>query len=112
MKKSNLWFVRCTKKAKCGLNICGYALVDVDRNNSFHLNTIQTSISKKHTNFALTTVCFAKIDLNINNKQHGSLSMANYKTMFYKELLLNRFISNFAINPNTEKNKRIIQELI
>jgi hypothetical protein len=55
----------------------------------------------------------AKIDwINNNDELQRPFSMANYKTMLYNELLLNRFISKFAINPNIEKNKRIIQELI
>jgi hypothetical protein len=66
-----------------------------------------------HFNAALTAVNLAKIDwINNNDELQRPFSMANYKIMLYNELFLNRFISKFAINPNIEKNKRIIQELI
>ncbi|MDR2126624.1 MAG: hypothetical protein LBP63_07330, partial [Prevotellaceae bacterium] len=32
----------CAKKVKCGLEICGFAAVDVFKNTAFHLNAIQT----------------------------------------------------------------------
>jgi hypothetical protein len=66
-----------------------------------------------HFNAALTAVNLAKIDW-INSKRNDELSfsMADYKTMFYNQLLLNQFIRRFAINPNTKKNKLISQELI
>ena len=65
-----------------------------------------------HFNAALTAVNLAKIDWINKNQQQNPFSMANYKTMLFNELLLNRFMSKFAINPNTEKNKKIIEELI
>jgi hypothetical protein len=55
----------------------------------------------------------AKIDW-INGKpcDQQSFSMADYKTMFYDQLLPEQSIRKFAINPNTKKNKRIIRELM
>ena len=35
----------CAKQTKWGLDICGFALVDVLRNTAFHLNAIQTSLN-------------------------------------------------------------------
>lgn len=66
-----------------------------------------------HFNAALTAINLAKIDwINSQGGQQQPFSMANYKTMFYNKLLLDRFIQRFAINPNLEKNKRIIHELL
>ena len=66
-----------------------------------------------HFNAALTAVNLAKIDwINSKRNDESSFSMADYKIMFYNHLLLNQFIRRFAINPNTKKNKLIIQELI
>ena len=38
--------------------------------------------------------------------------MANVKTMYHNELLVNRFISMFGINPNLIKNKEKILQLL
>jgi IS4 transposase len=79
------------------------------------LTTCQARSQNKlnfHFNAALTAVNLAKIDWVNNNEQQRPFSMVNYKTMLYNELLLNRFMRMFAINPNIEKNKRIFQELI
>jgi hypothetical protein len=38
--------------------------------------------------------------------------MVDYKTRFNNELLVNRFISKFGINPNSPKNIKIISELL
>ena len=38
----NMYWSGCAKKAKWGLEICGFAAIDVFRNTAFHLNAIQT----------------------------------------------------------------------
>ena len=38
----NMYWSGCAKKAKWGLEICGFAAIDVMRNTAFHLNAIQT----------------------------------------------------------------------
>lgn len=38
----NMYWSGCAKKAKWGLEICGFAAIDVLRNTAFHLNAIQT----------------------------------------------------------------------
>ena len=68
---------------------------------------------KFHFNAALTAVNLAKIDwLNTKTDESSQFSMSDYKTMYNNELLLKTFIQRFGINPNTEKNKKIIAELI
>ena len=38
--------------------------------------------------------------------------MADYKTQFNNELMINQFIRMFGINPNLTKNKKIINDLM
>lgn len=38
----NMYWSGCAKKTKWGLEICGFAAIDVLRNTAFHLNAIQT----------------------------------------------------------------------
>ena len=38
----NMYWSGCAKRAKWGLEICGFAAIDVLRNTAFHLNAIQT----------------------------------------------------------------------
>ena len=65
-----------------------------------------------HFNAALTTVNLAKMHwLDAKKSVSEPFSMANFKTLCHNELLLNRFIRMFAINPNTAKNKQKIKEL-
>ena len=65
-----------------------------------------------HFNLALTSVNLAKMKwLDMRKHESESFSMANFKTLCNNELLLNRFLSVFAINPNTTKNKQRIKEL-
>jgi hypothetical protein len=65
-----------------------------------------------HFNAALTTVNFAKWHWLDNGKSESeSFSMADFKTMCNNMLLLERFISVFAINPNTLINQQKIKEL-
>ena len=51
-----------------------------------------------------------KKDDKIN--QDVVFSMSGIKTHFYNELLMNRFISMFGINPELEKNKRKITQFL
>jgi hypothetical protein len=65
-----------------------------------------------HFNAALTTVNLAKIQwLDNQESANEPFSMANFKTFYHNKLLLDRFLSVFAINPNTTKNKQKIKEL-
>ena len=65
-----------------------------------------------HFNAALTTVNLAKIHwLDTKKSDAESFSMADFKTLCHNTLMLNRFLSVFAINPNTPKNQRRINQL-
>ena len=65
-----------------------------------------------HFNAALTSVNLAKMQwLNTRKQKSDPFSMADFKTLYNNELLLNRFLTVFAINPNTTKNKQKIKEL-
>ena len=65
-----------------------------------------------HFNAALTSVNLAKMHwLDTRNSTTTPFSMANYKTLCHNTLLLNRFFSVFAINPNSAKNQQKIKEL-
>jgi uncharacterized membrane protein len=70
-----------------------------------------------HWNMSLTSVNIAKIATWIskkdkNLKKSPPFSMSDVKTMFFNNLLLNRFISMFGINPKLDKNKSIIKQLL
>jgi IS4 transposase len=65
-----------------------------------------------HFNAALTAVNLAKIEwLNSAENRNVQFSMSDYKTMYNNEVLFNTFIQRFGINPNSTKNKQIINEL-
>jgi hypothetical protein len=80
------------------------------------VNTCEARSKNKidfHVNAALTVLNLAKTEWFSNEKnQKKPFSMADYKTHFNNELLLNRFISKFGINPNKPKNIKIIRELL
>lgn len=81
------------------------------------LNHCQARSEKKlhfHFNMALTTVNIAKIThwIHIPKKQREAFSMADIKTLYSNQLLLNRFFSVFAIRPNLTKNKQKIKQLL
>jgi len=66
---------------------------------------------------SLTAVNIAKISTWIakkdeNLKDNPPFSMSDVKTMFYNNLLLNRFISMFGINTKLDKNKHLIKRLL
>jgi hypothetical protein len=65
-----------------------------------------------HFNAALTTVNLAKMHwLDTRQSESEPFSMANLKTLCHNKLLLNRFFSMFAIDPNSAKNQQKIKEL-
>lgn len=81
------------------------------------LNDCQArSMNKLHFHFnaALTTVNIAKINhwIGIPKQHRPAFSMADVKTMYHNELLMNRFFNVFAVRPNLKKNKNRIRELI
>ena len=65
-----------------------------------------------HFNTALTVVNLAKMHwLDTRKSETEAFSMANFKTLCHNKLLLDRFFSVFAINPNTAKNQHKVKEL-
>lgn len=67
-----------------------------------------------HFNSALTTVSIAKAIslLDLNKDQRRIFSMRDVKTWFLNRLMVKRFLSNFEIDPNTEKNTPIYLKLL
>ncbi len=81
------------------------------------LNHCQARDEKKlsfHFNASLTSINIAKVVhwLSIPKEERGTFSMADIKTMNHNTLLLEKVFRMFAINPNTKKNTKIINELI
>jgi hypothetical protein len=65
-----------------------------------------------HFNAALTTVNLAKLHwMDTRKSASGAFSMADFKTLCNNMLLIERFFSVFAINPNTAINQQKIKEL-
>lgn len=66
-----------------------------------------------HFNTSLTTVSIAKSVhyLAIPKEQRESFSMADVKTIYHNQLLLERFFDVFAIDPDTHKNNPKLKEL-
>ena len=66
-----------------------------------------------HFNAALTAINLAKHDwLMTKGKEDKPFSMSDYKTLYNNNLMLERFMCMFAINPNTPKNQKIVKELL
>jgi len=66
-----------------------------------------------HFNAALTAVNLAKHDwMMTKGKEDKPFSMSDYKTLYNNNLMLERFMCMFAINPNTPKNQKIVKELL
>jgi len=66
-----------------------------------------------HTNTALTAIGVAKIAHAFEKKQEPiSFSMADIKTSYFNELMLNLFFSNLQIQPELIKNKTVINKLL
>lgn len=80
------------------------------------LNNCQARSKNKldfHFNASLTAVNLAKKDwMESNANKQKSFSMADYKTLYNNTLMIELFIRKFAINPNTAKNQKIVQELL
>jgi hypothetical protein len=66
-----------------------------------------------HLNASLTTVSLAKVahHLSDQNYEQKAFSLADIKTRYANELLLDRFISTFGINPQLSKIKTIRDEI-
>lgn len=73
-----------------------------------------------HTNTALTAIGVAKIAHYINeqdienseNEIQTSFSIADVKTSYFNELMLNLFLSNFEIDTELPKNKKAIKRIL
>ena len=67
-----------------------------------------------HFNASLTAVSVAKAAhfLNQNPEHRKSFSMADIKTSYFNELMMNLFLSNFQIDPDLIKNKPIVRKLL
>ena len=80
------------------------------------LNTCEARSENKndfHVNTSLTVVNLAKFDWFSKVENHKKpFSIADYKTHFNNELMINNIISQFGINPNKPKNKIIIRKLL
>ena len=80
------------------------------------LTTCQARSENKldfHFNAALTAINLAKQDwLSNKSTTLKPFSMCDYKTMYNNALVLERFMCMFAINPNTQKNQKIVKELV
>ena len=66
-----------------------------------------------HFNIALTTLNVAKAMhwLNVPKEVRPAFSMADIKTQYINELILDKIISIYGKDPNIEKNKPEIKEL-
>ena len=67
-----------------------------------------------HFNTSLTAVGVAKAAhyLDQNVELRNGFSLANVKTSYFNELMLDLFLSNFEIDPELEKNKSALQRLL
>ena len=67
-----------------------------------------------HFNISLTSVNIAKAThyLNIEKEHRKSFSLADVKTCYFNELMLNLFLSNFDIDPELVKNKPGFEKLL
>jgi hypothetical protein len=67
-----------------------------------------------HFNTSLTAVGVAKVAhyLQQEGGRRKPRSLADIKTSYFNELVLNLFLSNFQIDPNLEKNNFVYQKLL
>lgn len=67
-----------------------------------------------HFNASLTSVSIAKAAHYLSEKpeERNSFSLADIKTSYFNEHMMNLFLSNFEINPELTKNKSIILKLL
>jgi hypothetical protein len=65
-------------------------------------------------NMSLTSINIAKVAhwISIPKEERKAFSMADVKTMYNNELLMNRFFVMFGINPNLAKNKQKVIQLL
>ena len=79
------------------------------------LNSSQARSENKldmHFNAALTAVNLAKCEhLACGDNSKKPFSMSDYKTMYHNELLMTIFFRRLGMNPDSKKNKQIINEL-
>lgn len=73
----------------------------------------QATALEYHFNMSLTTVSIAKAVhyLSIPKDQRGPFSMADIKTQYFNELVVNRIFDVFANSPNITKNHPAIKSL-
>lgn len=81
------------------------------------LNDCQARSQNKlnfHFNMSLTTINIAKIAhwIPIPKDKRKSFSMADIKTQYHNELLMNRIFVMFGIKPNLTKNKKLIRQIL
>ena len=66
-----------------------------------------------HTNTALSTVSVAKVAHYFDTDHRKTpFSIADIKTSYFNELMLNLFFSNFQVDPELMKNKSTIDRLL
>lgn len=67
-----------------------------------------------HTNAALTAIGVAKIAHYFEQEKTDQIpySIADIKTSYFNELMLNLFLSNFEIDPNLKENKKAIKRIL
>ncbi len=68
---------------------------------NFHFNTSLTALNLDKTAHWLKTP----------KEERETFSMASVKTVYHNQLLLDRFLDMFAIDPNSKKNKNRIRQL-
>ena len=78
-----------------------------------HCQSRQEEALDFHFNHALTTLNLAKAThwLSVDKEQRGPFSMADIKTQYSNQLLLDRIISIYGKDPSVEKNNPKIKEL-
>jgi len=61
---------------------------------------------------ALTSVRLAKAAHYLEKEKDQLFSLADIKTSYSNELMLNLFLSNFEIDPELKKNKQAIDTIL
>ena len=95
---------------KWGLEIGGISILYLDNHTALHLEAIQTLPLESETLLDF----YARIFLNLlsGKKQRKAFSLSDIKTINHNTLLLERFITMFAIKPNVLKNNQNVKELL
>lgn len=78
-----------------------------------HCQSRQEEALNYHFNSALSAVSMAKVLhwLNLPAEQRGPFSMADIKTQYFNELMLDRFFSAYGLNPHKAKNNPAYKSL-